>query len=97
MLLWKNHPKIVKEWFEINKIDTLDWPANNPDLNPIENLWSWLDKQIAKDEPVSVDNLVEIVGKHMKNVPIDMVKNLIQSMPQRVQDCLKNQGGLTRY
>uniref|UniRef100_A0A3Q3J3I1 Tc1-like transposase DDE domain-containing protein n=1 Tax=Monopterus albus TaxID=43700 RepID=A0A3Q3J3I1_MONAL len=30
--------KQVKNFFEENHINTLDWPGNSPDLNPIENL-----------------------------------------------------------
>ena len=31
--------KRAKIWFEANSVNLLDWPARNPDLNPIENLW----------------------------------------------------------
>jgi len=35
--------KKCKKWFTENNIEVLDWPGNGPDLNPIENLWSWLE------------------------------------------------------
>ena len=28
---------------------TLDWPPNSPDLNPIENIWSYMKNIIARD------------------------------------------------
>ena len=88
---------IVKDWFKNNEIKQLRWPANSPDLNCIENLWSWLNRQIANEEPHSIDQLREIVTKHMSNVPIEMIRNLIESMPSRIDECLKNLGGITRY
>jgi transposase len=25
----------------------IDWPGNSPDLNPVENAWSWMKKQLS--------------------------------------------------
>ena len=39
--------KIVKSWFaERPEIKLIDWPGNSPDLNPIENVWSWMKNKL---------------------------------------------------
>lgn len=43
-----NDPKhtllLVKKWFKDNNVKLLNWPFQSPDLNPIENLWDYVDR-----------------------------------------------------
>lgn len=46
----KHSSKLVKKWFEENQVSVMTWPAQSPDLNPIENLWSKVKKAIPKEK-----------------------------------------------
>jgi hypothetical protein len=38
--------KSVQAYFEGKKIRVLPWCARSPDLNPIENIWAWMDRKM---------------------------------------------------
>ncbi len=40
--------KGTKSWFNDHGVTVLDWPANSPDLNPIENLWSTVKRKMSE-------------------------------------------------
>uniref|UniRef100_A0A3P9N8F0 Tc1-like transposase DDE domain-containing protein n=1 Tax=Poecilia reticulata TaxID=8081 RepID=A0A3P9N8F0_POERE len=40
---------LTKEFFQENNITLLDHPACSPDLNPIENIWGWMAREVYKN------------------------------------------------
>ena len=89
--------KSVANWMKRRKVKTLQWPPNSPDLNPIENLWSWLDGQLAKEILNTLQDLMAAINRILSNVPNQLIKNLVESMPNRIHEYLKAHGGITRY
>ena len=98
-----NDPKqtshIIRKWFADNNIQLLDWPAQSPDLNPIEHLWEHLKRQLAKyeGEPKSIHELWTRVEAEWEKIPKEVCVDLIKSMPRRVAAVLKAKGGYTKY
>ncbi len=53
----KHTSKSSSEWLKKNKIKTLEWPSQSPDLNPIEMLWHDLKKAVHARKPSNVAEL----------------------------------------
>ena len=83
----------TKEWFNDNNIKTIPWPPYSPDLNPIENIWAWIDRELAKVQISTLGQLKETWYRVLEA----MCKNLVESMPRRVLSCIKAKGGYKKY
>ena len=75
------------------------WPANSPDLNPIENLWHILRDRIRKRkvQPRTKEALIEALQEEWLKLDIKIVNDLIDSMPRRLQAVIDAKGGATKY
>ena len=90
--------KRVADWMKSSGVKTIDWPAQSPDLNPIENLWFRIGKIIAKDKPRTKRELTEkIINAWNHVVTKEDLTNLVRSMPKRCQDVIKNKGWPIKY
>ena len=72
-----------------NKITSLPWPAQSPDLNPIENLWDELDRKVRKHKPLpkNQNDLWQILQNEWLKLDESIYKNLVDSMPRRIACC----------
>ena len=69
-----------------------DHPPKSPDLNPIEDIWSYLDRKVKEAKVTSIGQLKKVLKKEWKNLPWDYIRSSVNSMPKRLRQ-LKECGG----
>ncbi|KFM72166.1 Transposable element Tcb1 transposase, partial [Stegodyphus mimosarum] len=78
----------VRAWFEEHQDEftVLPWPANSPDLNPIEHLWDHLDRVVrAMDpQPRNLAQLATALESAWLNIPENTFRDLCDSLPARL-------------
>ncbi len=72
-----------KSWFNDHGVTVLDWPANSPDLNLIENLWGIVKRKMRDTRPNNADELKATVKETWASIPPQQCHKLITSMQGR--------------
>ncbi|RWR98947.1 transposase-like protein [Dinothrombium tinctorium] len=93
----KHTAKIVKKWFLDNNICRLDWVAQSPDLNPIEHLWSDIERRLNGRSPRNKTELKELLREAWFSTDLNFIHKLINSMPNRCRRVIHYKGGPTEY
>lgn len=91
--------RVVQQWFRDVGITTLPWPAKSPDLNPIENLWGILTREVYKENK-QYNNKNELriaVMNAWASIPNQTIQNLINSMPTRCAEVIQVDGKAINY
>ena len=90
---------MIQDIIQANSIEHMEWPALSPDMNPIENLWAELTRQIDNldQQPTSVAELRQALINGWRAIPGQTLQNLVDSMPRRVRALLLARGGHTKY
>lgn len=89
----------VRDYMEINNIHCTEWPAQSPDLNPIENIWLKLKRDI-EPQAINIHNrneLIIAVRRAWENIQPAYVQELYRSVPSRLKEVIRMKGNLTKY
>ncbi|KAG1474292.1 hypothetical protein G6F56_000444 [Rhizopus delemar] len=86
-----------KNYHQIRRFDY--WPAQSPDLNPIEHLWSCLERLICNErsEFKNADELKAVLEAAWGEIHVDLADRLVGSMKDRCQVIIDAKGGPTKY
>lgn len=89
---------VVRNFLETNGVATLPWPARSPDLNPIENIWGIMAKQINdRILPNNREELIQSISDTWHAIPVEYVRNTVLSMPRRLQSVIDSAGAAIKY
>lgn len=80
-------------------ITILPWPAMSLDLNPIEHLWDQLKRRLKENysNVKSQQELINTLKLCWEQIPEENVTHLIESVRDRLRECIRSRGGPTRY
>ena len=95
----KHTSKKAKTWFQDHRIQVMEWPAQSPDLNPIEHLWQQLKQRLATYEHPAqgINELWERVEREWEEIDASVCQNLIEGLPKRVLEVYMAEGGYTTH
>ena len=69
----------------------LVWPANSPDVSPIESLWAWMHSQLHKHHTF-VEELQEKLERVRQTIPVSYLHNVFDGMDARMKRVLDLNG-----
>ncbi|GFW78223.1 transposable element Tcb2 transposase [Trichonephila clavipes] len=77
----------------------MEWPAYSPDMNPIEQVWDALGRQVAgrQPPPQTLQELERALLEEWDRILQLVINSLIDSMPQRCSTLLEVRGNHTPY
>ncbi|XP_055643493.1 uncharacterized protein LOC129779806 [Toxorhynchites rutilus septentrionalis] len=82
--------------------ETLDGPTcimedNQGWINPIENLWKIVKRSVYTERSKNEQQLWDRIQACWYAIPVPTCQKLVNSMPNRVRDVMRNKGYMTKY
>ena len=88
---------IISNWFleHDNEFTVLQWPPQSPDLNPIEDLWDVVEREIGiiDVQPTNLSQLQDAIMSIWTKISEECFQHLVESMPRTIKAVLKAKGG----
>jgi transposase len=91
--------KMVRAYLRLQGVSLLQWPAQSPDLSPIENLWKQIKIKISqrRHKVKNIGMMERALGEIWPEIEGESLLKLNESMGRRLAAVIKNKGGSTKY
>ena len=88
----------TRAWLTAQNITVIEWPACSPDINVIENVWGILARRVyANNRQFQNIKLRTAITKCWDEIDMNLLKKLIDSVPNRLFQVINRNGGSTDY
>ncbi|GFW00379.1 transposable element Tcb1 transposase [Trichonephila clavipes] len=87
----------VRSWLLYNCPHDMETPTQSLDINPIENLWDHLNKNVREHAVSSKTELKRLLLQEWDSIQPNFCEKLVQYMPKRLKMVMKNKGLHTKY
>jgi transposase len=88
----KHTSRLAKNFLQENVPAVMDWPSSSPDLNPIENLWALVKRNVEKRKPKNLDDLQIFMVEEWDKISDEVIGNLVGSMKLRCEEIIRVKG-----
>ena len=77
----------------------MEWLAQSPDLNIIQNIWLYMKRELQKSaiNIATKNDLLREIQSVWWNIELDYIRNVYQSIPDRLDNVINMRAHLTKY
>ena len=84
-------------FYKENNIVVIDWPAYSSDLNPIENVWEYIEGKLSGKKFISMKQIVTEIIKIWESIPKIQIEKICEIINDRIGDYIEMRVRLTNY
>jgi len=84
----------VNDYLSDARINVMEWPANSPDINPIERVWARIKQRLFRypTRPANLHELFDRVEDIWASLPVSFIEKLYKELPAKMRVLKRTKG-----